>query len=146
MHHKTPIRCSRLLENASLPVLERVQKLQRLEQAVLQVLPAELAAHCKVMNLRKETLVLCTTSSAWAARLRFAAPELCKQLQCQFSLKPRAVQVRIQPETYESPLIHIEKPRLSLTSGDLLAQTARTVDHPGLRDALYRLAAKARDF
>jgi hypothetical protein len=146
MQQNCAIRCSRLLENASLPLLERVQKLQRLEQAVLQLLPENLAAHCKVMNLKKEILVLGTTSSAWAARLRFAAPEILKQLQCQFSLKLRSVQVRIQPETVENQSVNPVKPRLSLASGTLLAQTAQSVDHPGLQEALYRLAAKARDY
>ena len=125
-------------------MLERARKLQRLEQAVVGLLPQDVAAHCSVMNLKNETLVLVAPSSAWAARLRFAVPGLAKQLDDQFALKLRDIQVRVQPETHEIQSIRRPKPRLSLTSGSLLAQTAQAVDHPALREALYRLAAKAR--
>ena len=81
--------CCQLLDNARLPLLERARKLQRLEKVVLGLLPDNLAAHCRVMNLKNETLILAAPSSAWAARLRFAGPELVKQVEHQFALKLR---------------------------------------------------------
>jgi len=126
-------------------MLERAKKLQRLEQAVLQLLPADLAAHCKVMNLKNEILVLATSSPTWATRLRFASPELIKQLRCQYSLKLSAVQARIQPQALEIHEVRSHQLKLSMASGTLLAQTARSIKHPALQEALYRLAAKARD-
>lgn len=126
-------------------MLERAKKLQRLEQAVLQLLPADLAAHCKVMNLKNEILILATSSSAWAARLRFAMPELIKQLGCQHALNLRTVQVRVEPDEVEIQKVKHHQPTLSMASGTLLAQTAQSVNHPALQEALYRLAAKARD-
>lgn len=135
-----------ILEQAHLPVIERARKLTRLERAVLQSLPAELAAHCKVANLKNETLVLTTPSPAWAGRLRFVAPDLIKQLKCQFSLEIRSVELIIQPESV--PLQPVVKPALqmSLRSATLLAQTAQTVSYPPLQEALLRLAAKTREF
>ena len=146
MRQKNIVSCCQILDNARLPLLERARKLQRLQQAVLGLLPADLAAHCKVMNLKNEILVLAAPSSAWAARLRFAGPELVKQLSGQFAVKLRGVQIRILPETLEIQSIKQPSLKLSLASGTLLAQTAQTVNHPALQEALYRLAAKAREY
>ena len=145
MRQKNATSASLILQNARLPMLERAKKLQRLEQAVLQLLPADLAAHCKVINLKNEILVLATSSSAWAARLRFAIPELIKQLGCQYALNLHTVQVRIEPKELEIQKVRHHQPALSMASGTLLAQTAQSVNHPALQEALYRLAAKARD-
>ena len=146
MRQKNTVSCCQLLDNARLPLLERARKLQRLEQTVLGLLPENVAAHCRVMNLKNEILILAAPSSAWAARLRFAGPELVKQLKSQFALKLRTIQIQIQPETPEIQSIRRPQLKLSLTSGTLLAQTAQTVKHPALREALYRLAAKAREY
>ncbi len=146
MRQKNTVSCCQILDNARMPLLERARKLQRLEQAVLGLLPENVAAHCKVMNLKNEILVLSAPSSAWAARLRFAGPELIKQLKSQFALNLRTIQIHIQPETVEIQSIRQQQLKLSLASGTLLAQTAQTVKHPALREALYRLAAKAREY
>jgi len=145
MPKKKTVSCCQVLDCARLPLLERARKLQRLEQAVLGLLPENLAAHCRVMNLKNETLILAVPSSAWAARLRFTGPELVQQLNGQSALKLRTIQVHIQPESQEIQPVKQPPMRLSLASGTLLAQTAQTVNHPALREALYRLAAKARE-
>ena len=146
MRQKDAVPCSRILANAAFPILERARRLQRLEQAVLRLLPENLSAHCTVQNLKSEILVLATSSPAWAARLRFAAPDLIKQLECQLALTIRTIQLRVEPETVEIQVVKSRQPKLSLASGTLLAQTANSVNHPALQEALYRLAAKARDF
>lgn len=146
MRQKDAVPCSRILANAAFPILERARRLQRLEQTVLRLLPENLSAHCTVQNLKSEILVLATSSPAWAARLRFAAPDLIKQLECQLALTIRTIQLRVEPETVEIQLVKSRQPKLSLASGTLLAQTANSVNHPALQEALYRLAAKARDF
>jgi hypothetical protein len=145
MRHKTTCSCSQLLEQVKLPILERARKLSRLEQAVLQLLPAELGEHCKVLNLKNETLVLATSSPAWAGRLRFAAPDLLRRLKRQLSLDIRAIDLRVQPETVENQPIIARPLQLSLRSATLLAQTAQSVNHPPLQEALLRLAAKTRE-
>jgi hypothetical protein len=144
MRQETACSCSQLLEQAKLPILERARKLSRLDQAVLQLLPAELGQHCKVLNLRNETLILATPSPAWAGRLRFAAPDLLMQLKCQLSLDIRAIDLKVQPEPVENQSIKRASMQLSMSSATLLAQTARSVNHPPLQEALLRLAAKTR--
>ena len=138
--------CSRFLESAAFPLVERARKLLRLEQTILESLPAELAAHCKVLNFRNKTLVLETPSSAWGARLRFAAPELLGQLRSRTTLNVDTLQVRVRPPPPESPPARRAHPKISMESGTLLAQTADSIEHRGLKEALFRLAAKARDY
>jgi len=145
MPQKNTVCCCQVLDYARLPLLERARSLQRLEQAVLGLLPENLAAHCRVINLKKEILILAVPSSAWAARLRFAGPELVRQLNGRSALKLRSIQVHIQPESEKIQSIKQPPLQLSLASGTLLAQTAQTINHPALREALYRLAAKARE-
>lgn len=146
MPRKTATTCSRILENAAFPLLERAQKLLRLEQTVLRILPEDLATHCKVLNLRNKALIVSAPSSAWAARLRFAAPELMRQLRSAYSLDVETLQVRIRPPTAEPRPSRRTRPELSLASANLLAQTAQNIEHHGLQEALFRLAAKFRNF
>ena len=146
MPRKTATTCSRILEDAAFPLLERAQKLLRLEQTVLLILSEDLATHCKVLNLRNKALIVSVPSSAWAARLRFAAPELVGQLRSRYSLDVETLQVRIRPPISEPRPVRRTRPELSLASASLLAQTAQTIEHHGLQEALFRLAAKVRDF
>jgi hypothetical protein len=142
VRRKTAVSCSQLLDQARLPLLERARKLSRFEQAVLPLLPADLAAHCKVLNLKSEILVLATPSPAWAGRLRFAVPELIKQLKRELGLDVRKVELKIQPQRTEPRTATKPPLRISMASATLLAQTARGIDHPPLQEALLRLAAK----
>ncbi|TCK17324.1 uncharacterized protein DUF721 [Thiogranum longum] len=145
MRQNNAFTCAKILGKAELPLLQRARSLQRLEQAALRLLPDDLAAHCSVMNLKNEILILGVPSPAWAARLRFAAPDFTKQLQCQLSLAVTGIEVRVIPETLDIQAVSKKPEGLSMHNATLLAQTAEDVDHPGLREALYRLAAKARE-
>ena len=91
MRQKDAVPCSRILANAALPMLERARRLQRLEQAVLRLLPENLSAHCTVQNLKSEILVLATSFLAWVVRLRFVTLDLIKQLECQLVLTIRII-------------------------------------------------------
>ncbi len=144
MRQKTAASCSHILEQASLPILERARKLARFEQAVLGLLPADLGAHCRVLNLKNEILVLATTTPAWAGRLRFAVPELLKQLKCQHHMEIRRVELKIRPEIKENQQVRRNSMQVSLNNAELLATTAQSINHPELQEALYRLAAKTR--
>ena len=142
MRRKTAVSCSQLLDQTRLPLLERARKLSRFERAVLPLLPVDLAAHCKVLNLKSEILVLAAPSPAWAGRLRFAIPELIKQLKRELGLDIRKVELKIQPHSVEPQTARKRPLRISMASATLLAQTARSIDHPPLQEALLRLAAK----
>jgi len=142
---KTTLSCAQIFEQAGQPLLQRARKLSRLEHAVLQCLPAELSGHCNVVNLKKEILVLSTPSPAWAGRLRFAVPDLIRQLNGRFTLGISRVVLKIQPEKVEIQPVKQPRMQISMASATLLAQTARNIEHPALQEALYRLAAKTHE-
>ena len=137
--------CATLLEQVAAKAIGHARTLQQLERLVRAALPADLAAHCSVMNLKKETLVLATDSPAWAARLRFAVPGLVKQLQCQLSTPLTRAEIRVRPVSQEIQESARHPPALSMASATLLARTAEGIENPALREALYRLAAKASE-
>jgi hypothetical protein len=145
MRKKAAAACSQLLERASLPMLERARKLARLEQAVLELLPAEFSTHCKLLNLKHDILVLSVTSPAWVARLRFSIPELHHQLSHKHGLTIRGTEIKIQPDIQQKQSVERPAQQLSMRSAELLAQTACTLDHAGLQEALYRIAARTRE-
>ncbi|MGD2075907.1 MAG: DUF721 domain-containing protein [Gammaproteobacteria bacterium] len=145
MSRKDAASCSRILENAASPMLERARKLLRLERTVLQLLPQDLAVHCRVVNLENKVLILAAPSATWAARLRFAAGALAGELRSRASLDVSGIRVRTRPEVPAVDRPRRAPPKLSMESADLLARTARDIEHRGLQEALYRLAAKVRE-
>lgn len=144
MRQKKLLSCSSILQSASASILERGRELARLNHAVRQLLPDDLAVHCQVMNFRDKTLILGASSAARATQLRFMAPELRSSLQHSLSLNIETIKIRVLQETVESKPVVRRVPALSANSANLLAQTAQTVDHPELQEALYRIAAKMR--
>jgi hypothetical protein len=98
------------------------------------------------MSLRGDTLIMAVDSPVWAARLRFHAPKLLKQLAGMQTVKLRTVQVRVRP--VDPPPVPQQKLHApGLTAGNALAleQTAQGVSDAGLKAALLRLAARKRD-
>lgn len=145
MRQKTTVRCSQILNQAALPILKRAGKLVRLEQAVLQLLPVDLSAHCQVVNLKQNILVLATTTPAWAGRLRFAAADLIKQLKHLHHLEVHRIELKIYPKSDNFHAVKRTPMQISLSNAELLAKTAQSINHPELQEALYRLAAKTRN-
>lgn len=117
----------------------QVRQLAVIERQVRACLPADLAEHCQVAGIGDGCLRLATDSPAWAARLRFQGPRLLKQLTHQGLTALRTVQVRIIPLAAK-PAPPSRKPHLANENAQLLEQTAKAIDDPGLAQALRRLA------
>ena len=146
MRQNNAIQCAHLLGANLAPLLKHAKTLQQLNTKIVAQLPETLSKHCFVMNFKNQVLTLGTTSSAWAARLRFVAPDLLKQLECQHSLNCQSIQIRVIPQGDPiAPTASGERMKLSLGNASLLAKTAKTIDHPELKEALFRLAANTRE-
>ena len=61
-------------------IVQQARAIAAADEALQSVLPAELAPHCHVINLRAETLIVATDSAAWATRLRYLAPSVLESL------------------------------------------------------------------
>ena len=115
----------------------------KLQVLVQNLLPEPLNTHCRVLAVRDETLILATNSPVWAARLRFHAPLLVKQLSDRGTVKLRTVRVRVRPpeKALAPPPVRRQAALRPGKSGvAALQQAAQTISDPGLKTALLRLA------
>jgi hypothetical protein len=122
-------------------LISQARTLMALEVLLQELLPEPLKTHCHLLAIRDETLVLAADSPVWAARLRFHAPQLVKQLSRNQTVKLRTIRIRVRPPERNVP----EKcpgpmRQLSKNSTAALQQVAQNVSDPGLKTALLRLA------
>ncbi|MGG2023729.1 DciA family protein [Pseudomonas sp. S8] len=121
---------------------QRLAHLQRLLESQLQ--PAA-RTHCHVAKWREGQLTLVVTDGHWATRLRYQQKRLQRQLQLfeefanltriLFRVKPPLVQHRPGGHSMD----------LSTDAAQTIQSTADGISDPGLRAALERLAAHAKD-
>ena len=57
-------------------LMDQLAKIQTLNNTLQCKLNATLSKHCRVVNLRKSTMVIAVDSAAWANKLRFQVPDL----------------------------------------------------------------------
>jgi hypothetical protein len=109
------------------------------------LLPQELAAQCRVGNVRDHILTVHINNAAWATRLRFLLPDLLPRLNAladfagvtEVRLKVVAAAALAEGSPHDAPTL---KPSAQVP----LAELARTVDSADLRGAILRLAAHAK--
>lgn len=140
-----PTRLSELYQrNPKLQRLYRqVQHLNALEQQIIQMLPPQFVSHCQLGHVHDDTVVLITDKAALATLLRYQSARLSKQLSDKLGLPIRRVSVKVRPlqQINAAPPPRLNK---SLTSQNarLLHDSAQSIDHPPLRRAMERLAAR----
>ena len=141
-----PLQINKLLGGKYTYLVTRAKTLMELEVLLHELLPAPLKDHCRVLAIRDETLVLATSSPVWAARLRFHAPLLVKQLSSHQTVKLCTVRVRVRPPEKHSPPPRRQPAlRPGKAGAAALQQVAQTISDPGLKTALLRLANR-QDF
>lgn len=122
-------------------MLAHVERLQQIDTLLARHLSPDIRQHCRAGNLRGDTLVIHASSPAWAAKLRFLAPQLQRALQHEKHLpRLRRIEIRIQPHI---PLKDTEAGKtadISEASRQHLQAIASTVSDPRLQEALRRLA------
>jgi hypothetical protein len=136
-----PLQINKLMRGKYACLVTRARILLELEALLQELLPAPLKAHCRVLAVRDETLVLATSSPVWAARLRFHAPSLLKKLSNQKTVNLRTVRVRVRPpeKTVAAPRRQAAL-RPGKAAATAIQQAAQTISDPGLKTALLRLA------
>jgi hypothetical protein len=132
-----------LRQDANLDPLRR--ELARQTRALAHVralLPAELAAHLLAVRVDPPRLVLFTDASAWAARLRFAAPQLLAALRRPM---PSLNAVHVKVHQPDRPARRPEGgPVLSGAAARAIREVGESMTDEALRDALLRLASQTR--
>jgi hypothetical protein len=137
-----PLKIRKLLGGSQYSrLVSQARSLMALEVSLQELLPEPLNAHCRLLAIREETLVLAADSPVWAARLRFHAPQLVTQLRHTQSVKLRTIRVRVRPPERNVATEHRKTTiQCSKESKASLQQVAQTISDPGLKTALLRLA------
>lgn len=120
-------------------MLKNAQLLIQLEKIINQIIPAEIAPHCRVQSLESAELSFTADSGVWATRLRLMSSELLASLQAYYpSIKKIQVVVRpIRP----TKLIPAKKiANTSYENAKIVSNAAKFVKNEKLKESLERLA------
>ena len=122
-------------------LLERAKHLKLITQALRESLKPPLAEHVTVTNLREQTAIISTDTSAWLTQLRYQAPIILRTLQQLPGLQGlQKVQFKIQPASEAPPPPPPRRATLSTSSAQLLKSAALGTEDDELAEALYRLS------
>jgi len=124
-------------------LLSRARELMALDKRLHELIPTPLNEHCRTLTVSGTTLILAADSPVWAARLRFHASGLVKQLADYPRLNIRAVRVRVKPaQRLSPPGKHHRMPALTSRGAASLKQAAHSISDPALKAGLLRLARR----
>jgi hypothetical protein len=119
-------------------IASHARRLAELDALVRLCLGDELAAHCRLADLRSGRLVLAADTSAWATRLRYHTPEIREKLAAAgLTVAECRIVVAPPPDRAAEPG---PRPGMSARGADTLNATAETIRDPALAAALRRLA------
>lgn len=125
-------------------VLRRAGKLRRLDQALRSRLPADLAGHVHVANVRAARLVVIADSAAWATRLRFHGGNILQDLRSPDGGELRRLDIQVRPHGIEPrPKRRAQRPSPAACRN--IESVAAHIEDNDLADALRRLARGKRD-
>lgn len=135
--------------------VKQVKKLTQYTQLLSQILPIECRNHVEVANIRNQNLMLITDSPVWTTRLRQLSPQLLDFIQ-KNNKNPDASQIvhHIQISTrYHTSTTHQgpsptnkkrPSPLISQKTAGLLTQSASSIDHLPLKNALLKIASHSK--
>lgn len=126
-------------------VLQKADKVTKLNQAVSKNLEPELVPYCRVANIRDGVLILTTPSPIWGHQLRFTSLSLLTTLRkeeqwCGLT----SIKIHVRPNDEKLPVIlpSLPIPALSLKGAAHLKEAAAQIKHLGLQEALERLSQR----
>ncbi len=78
-------------------ILDKLSKINELEQLIKAKLHDNLAQHCRVINAENSFIVLAVDSPAWKTRLEYQLPALLSTLRNDGMLGLASIQVTVSP-------------------------------------------------
>jgi hypothetical protein len=119
---------------------KRVADNQALCESIRGYLPSPLDQQLLACVLQTGTLSLFVSSPVWASRLRYATPQLHRQL-IQQGLAVERIRTRILPEqTRRSSRPRRKSPTLSQENSEILRYAAAAISDTELSEALLKLS------
>ncbi|MET1254046.1 DciA family protein [Aliikangiella maris] len=80
------------------PLLDKLAKIKTLNNTLEHKLNATLKKHCRVVNIRQNTLVIAASSPAWANKLRFQVTDLLEYFRKNGYFGLANIEVIVQPK------------------------------------------------
>ncbi|MGE0482801.1 MAG: DciA family protein [Gammaproteobacteria bacterium] len=123
----------------------RAARIVELERVLQSHLPPALVGHVRLGPIDNGSLVLFASSPVWASKLRFVTPQLLADLPtaAEFSTV-RSIRVRVRSREENNQPHRTERPRMGQSAGRDIRAQAATIGDERLREALERLARRAR--
>jgi len=147
---KFPKKINKLLQRKNSKIgslITQAQKIDFLNNKLLDLLPSPLPHHCHLAKIDNQTLVIIVDSPIWATRLRYSIPDLLAKLkhQSQYFFPVRDIKVKVEPIWHIKTPINTLKPKpISKKTAQCLTDTANTIENNAIKNALLKMAAKAK--
>jgi hypothetical protein len=136
---RTPPQPLQAAEKAGLAdLIARARWLDELDRNLRRCLPAALAEQCRLANVDRDKLVYLVNAPVWKAKLRLEADALLRAAGAA-GLTVRTLVVKVAVALPDSPSVAALP--LSQAVRESLRTTAQSVDDPGLRAQLLKLAS-----
>lgn len=120
--------------------LKDIQRIQRIQAILNDVLSPELVQQVRVSRLRNQSLVIVVSNPGTASRLRYMQREILTHVAQRASLHCSRLEVKVLPANSAVPAAVKKTHTLSAQSAALLKQTANQIEDPQLSDAMRRLS------
>ena len=124
---------------------QKSQKFDYLRGILLACLPKNCHPHLSIANLNHKQLVLVTDSSVWASRLRLYTGTMLEMLQQHSDTDITHIKVRqVQSRLNIKPEIKKKHREMGSRVGQLITQSASSIEDDALQEALLKLAKHAK--
>lgn len=78
-------------------LMDQLTKIKTINNSLHQTINPLLSQHCRVVNIRKSTLVIAVDSPTWANKLRFQLPELISYFRQNGFIGLGSIELIVQP-------------------------------------------------
>lgn len=124
-------------------LVKQAERLLVLETLVLNALPDDCRAYCRLASYRNGILKLQSDNAGWATNIRFQQTQIIKQLKNYRPFKEiRQVQVKVKP-VYSQPRPTTKHKPISAAAARHLQEMADSFEEPQLCAALRHLAERS---
>ncbi len=136
--------------------VKQVKKLTQYTQLLSQILPIECRNHVEVANIRNQNLMLITDSPVWTTKLRQLSPQLLDFIQKNNKSTDTSqiihhiqISTRYHTSTANQVPSSTNKkrplPQISHKTAGLLTQSASSINHLPLKNALLKIASHSKN-
>lgn len=120
-------------------IVNKVDQLAKLNRTLNTAAP-ELSPYCQAANVRANTLLLTTPSSALGHKLRFQAQELLERFNQHSDQQFKSVQILVRPDQHFSSAPPLKPTQISEDSARMIEDAAEGITSIPLKQAMLRLA------